>query len=145
MQDWIGRVLDWRTETKVMVATKEAPEAEDFFEQTAIELAHYGKIEPLRERYPHIAQFIHLPREGRRGKYPRRSSGTIKSVEAAVEAAAFVRREVYGRRNRRRDDVMSAEAVVARYYKDMGYAEVTEYAIKQRARKYRIRPLVAAK
>jgi hypothetical protein len=156
MQTWIGVVLDWRTETKINVANKEAPEAKEFFDQTAIDAAHRGKIEPLRARYPHIAQFIHLPRKGRRGKYPRRSSGTIPPVEAAVEAATFVRllwREVYGRRNRRRDDDMSAEAVVARYYKDIfdaryykdtGFAEVTEDAIKKRARKYRIHPLVAA-
>lgn len=148
MQIWIGSVLDWRTETRMNAANKRAVEesVEDYLEQSAIYHAHYGDIEPLRKRHPRIAQFIHLPREGHRGKYPRRSSGTISSVEAAVEAAAFVKlfwREVYGHRNRRREDDMSAEAVVARHYNDMGFVEVTEAAIKKRARKYRIRSLVA--
>jgi hypothetical protein len=148
MQEWIGHVLDWRTETKIKSANEYwgRQGSKKYFEQSAIAAAHYGDIEPLRRRHPSIAQFIHLPREKQRGKYPRRSSGTITSIEGAVEAAAFVRlfwREVYGRKNRRRDD-LSADGIVADYYKSMGRAEVTEDAIKQRARKYRIPPLVAA-
>jgi hypothetical protein len=147
MCEWIGRLLDRRTETTARVATEDfsSRSIEDYFEQSAIDAAHYGDIEPLRKRYPHIAQFIHLPREGHRGKYPRRSSGTITCVEDAVEAAAFVRRfwrEVYGRKNRSRDD-LSAEAVVADYYRSMGHTEVTEDAIRMRAKTYRM-PLKVA-
>jgi hypothetical protein len=150
MQDWIGGVLDWRTETKIESANEYWGHqgSKKYFEQSVVEDARHGNVETLRKLYPHIAHFIHLPREGHRGKYPRRSSGTITCVEDAIEASAFVRlfwREVYGRRNRSRDDAMSAEAVVAHYYKSMGLAEVTEDAIKQRARKYRIPPLVAAR
>jgi hypothetical protein len=146
MREWIGQVLDWRTETKIESANEYwgRQGSKKHFERSAIEDARQGNVEPLRKIYPHIAEFIHSPREGRRGKYSRWRG--VTAIDAAVEAAAFVRlfwREVYGRKNRGRDD-LSADSIVADYYKSMGHAEVTEDAIMTRAKTYRM-PLMVAK
>jgi hypothetical protein len=148
MREWIWRVLDQRTEAHMESANAYWSDrsAEDYFERSAIEAARLGNVEGLRALYPNIAEFIHLPRAGRRGKYPRRRNTTVPAIDAAVEDAAFVKlfwREVYGRKNRSRGDNMSAEAIVADYWREMGRTEVTEDAIKQRAKTYRIPALVA--
>jgi hypothetical protein len=144
---WISSVLDQRTDANVRHATRSwsRRSVEKCFESWAIEDARRGEIESLRQHYPHIAKFIHLPRTGRRGKYPRRR-GQTPTIDFAVEDAAFVKmfwRAVYGRKNRGRDDNMSAEAIVAEYYAGMGCSDVTEDAIKDRAKTYRIPRLVA--
>jgi hypothetical protein len=146
MREWIGCVLDWRTETKIESANEywRRQGSKKYFERSAIEDARQGNVEMLRKLYPHIAEFIHSPREGRRGKYSRWRG--VTAIDAAVEDAAFVRlfwREVYSRKNRGRDD-LSADSVVADYYKSMGRAEVTEDAIRMRAKTYRV-PLKVAK
>jgi hypothetical protein len=148
MVSWIGSVLDQRTAANVRHATNCWGKriGREYFElRWAIEAARLGEIEPLRQRYPHIAEFIHLPRTGRRGKYPRRR-GQTPTIDFLVEDAAFIKRfwrEVYGRKNRKRDENLSAEMIVAEYYVGMGYSDVTEGAIKDRAKTYRVPRLVA--
>jgi hypothetical protein len=147
MVSWIGSVLDQRTAANVRHATEywSRRSIEKCSEKWAIEAARRGEIGSLRQHYPHIAEFIHLPRTGRRGKYPRRR-GQTPTIDFAVEDAAFVKmfwRRMYGRRNRGRDDNMSAEMIVAEYYAGMGYSDVTEGAIKDRAKTYRVPRLVA--
>ena len=142
MQEWIGHVLDWRTESKLKSAGAKVTSAEEYFERSAIEAARQGNVEMLRLRYKNIAEFIHAPTKGR-GKHSRWRG--VTAIDVAVEDAAFVRllwREVYGRKNRSREDNASAEKLIAEYYAEMGRSEVTEHAIAQRMKKYIIPPLV---
>jgi len=139
MVSWISSVLHQRTDANVMHATRywARKPTEKYFESLAIDAARLGEIESLRQHYHHIAEFIHLPRTGQRGKYPRKR-GQTPTIDFAVEAAAFGKvfwRAVYGRKKRGRDDSMSAEMIVAEYYAGMnsGGGEVTEDAIRDRA------------
>jgi hypothetical protein len=132
MVAWISNELDLRNEALVMEA---APMS---YDELALGYAHGGDIEPLRSLYPHIAEFIHLLQKGQRGKYLRRPDGVMPWIDVAVGDAKFVKllwREVYG--NRRGGD-LSAEKVVADYYRAMSHPEVTEDAILDRAKNFRV-------
>jgi hypothetical protein len=138
MTTWIGNELDWRNEALVNDANAYWHGRTDDDEQFALGAARVGNIEPLRQLHPNIAEFIHLPKKGRRGKYPRRRDGVMPQIDMAVEDVKFVKmlwRELYGRR---RGGDLSAEEVVADYHKAMGHTEVTEDAILERAKTLRV-------
>jgi hypothetical protein len=96
----------------------------------ALYAAQHGNIEPLRQRYPQFRDFLHLPRhKGRRPK-PRTS---ITLARFAAEDVQRVRRfwqEQYNKFRRKVGDQLAAENVVAMYYKNIGYPEVTIATIK---------------
>lgn len=144
----IHRALDWRTEVTVKRLNEywlERRKRGDDIASEIFVLSPAERVTELRRLHPQFAEYIHLPRKGQRGKYPRRREAG--PVEMAVMDTAFVRmlwREIYGRKNRRQSDV-SAESLVVAYYADMDrelstrdFVEVTEDGIRKRASKYRI-------
>lgn len=144
----IHGALDWRAEETMKRVNKYWLERCKRGDDIASEIfvsSPAERVTELRRLHPEIAEFIHLPRKGQRGKYPRRREAG--PVEMAVMDTAFVRmlwREIYGRKNRRQGD-LSAESIVVKYYADMDkelgtrdFVEVTEDGIRKRAAKYRI-------
>jgi hypothetical protein len=64
-----NRELDWGYEN----LTSNAASAEDYIawrkaDGPEIAAAEHGNIKPLRKKYPHLARFLHLPKQPGRGK-----------------------------------------------------------------------------
>jgi hypothetical protein len=70
----------------------DATAVEEWLASDALEIAsaRRGDIGPLRARYPHLAEFLHLPTKGRRGKYLRKPKSVPPGVSAARAAAEDV-------------------------------------------------------
>ena len=91
--------------------------------------ARRGNLEPLRKRYPEIAEFIHAPRraQGQRRSYLPKNWNVWKDfshkmqLEMAIDDVRLLRTFIwpkhYGRMKRRVDDGPSAEDIVAELYK----------------------------
>jgi hypothetical protein len=79
-----------------------------------IEEAEHGDIEPLREKFPHLARFLHLPVRPDKKNWPMQNearSARDKSAEMIMREikAIWKDKKYYGRVHRPRGDVTAAE------------------------------------
>jgi hypothetical protein len=73
----------------------------------ALQAAWRGYIEPLRDLYPDLAPFLHLPKLGPGQKFPKATR--VQLAVADVPRIQQLWRTHYGKRNRRKDETSAAE------------------------------------
>jgi hypothetical protein len=110
-REWEKQMLRWlskQIEEQIVRENHEA-NANVELEKLFIELAREGRPEGLRKLYPQFADCIHSPKL--RQKKPRKTS----LAEIAADFARRIRalwRELYGKRNRRRDEKSAEDFAV---------------------------------
>jgi hypothetical protein len=142
MSWWLDR-LDEKLETELRTCNADS-EIEPFLawsdsEGSAIESARRGNIEPLRKRYPHLAEFLHPPKPGR-SKYQRDLNVAKLQARWAWKSIKEIRQAKYnGKKNKLRGDgAISDEEIVAHWMSDdwmlmddpNEYAAVTKVDVK---------------
>jgi hypothetical protein len=120
MERWANAQLDIELETEIKATNQDCESREAFLRWLTetgpqIDAAERGNIQPLREKYAHIAKFIHLPPLGRGKK--RKKPFKFEPLEAAVQDVTRIRglwRKHYGRVKRGERNPPTAEAISAR-------------------------------
>ena len=85
-----------------------------------------GNPAPMRELYPHLAEFIHPP-PPQRGQHRRPEAQTKEFALDLVKRVKALWRTHYGRRKRGRDDGIKAHAIVARFMNIEDEDQVAEW------------------
>ena len=125
---WELHVLTWtfdQLDKKLFVNVRVDPEAVkkrlidwSATDDSGIEAARHGNIAPLHKRYPHLVEFLKVPTpKGERGRYLRRQKMDVhKTARWAVKC---IRNEIwpehFGKKNRRKEDGLSAEEIAAKW------------------------------
>jgi hypothetical protein len=87
-----------------------------------------GNPAPMRELYPHLAEFIHPP-PPQRGQHRRPETQTKEFALDLVKRVNALWRKHYGRGQRRQSDGIGAIAIVSRYL-DLDETKVGEWVRK---------------
>jgi hypothetical protein len=116
--------VNWELDYTPVEFPKPSPEADEFYRAwrkaygPEIEHAEHGNIEPLRQRLPDLAKFLHLPKRGRGKRFPK-----MRDENDRVQRAAYDVRTIrdlwekhYGKKRRCKNDGPSAEEIAADRY-----------------------------
>jgi hypothetical protein len=91
---------------------------ECYVKTQAIEQADQGNIEPLRRLLPEYARFLCRPKQGRGKRFPKDEKND--RVGRAVDDVTLIRalwQQHYGRKNRPKNDPVTAEQIAADRWK----------------------------
>jgi hypothetical protein len=115
MTRWVNEELDRMTweETRKDLAGENALTPLEY-KSWAIERAKDGNIYPLRDIYPDLAPFLHPPKLKRGQRFPKYVG--YDPLQAAAKDVKRIRalwQKHYGKKNRPRDDPLTAEGIAA--------------------------------
>jgi hypothetical protein len=99
-------------------------------ERRPIEEAERGNIKPLRDVYPHLAPFLHLPKRKRGQRFPKVNNKLMNAVADVSRIRGLWKRH-FGRVKRQRDELSAEEIAAERYKLDV---EKVQRAVTHRAR-----------
>jgi hypothetical protein len=124
MIDWLKREVDKinyrETMRGVAASTSDLEKVDDWLRDGGLEImaARRGNIEPLRRRYPGIAEYINLPKQ-KRGVRRTTSKRPHDNVDMAVADVSRIRKLWllhFGRTKRRPGDHLTAEKIAAAWW-----------------------------
>ena len=86
----------------------------DHVKKKAIEQADKGNMEPLRKLFPGLARFLHRPKQERGKRFPRNKEGDpVTAAASDVKTIRKLWKTHYGKRNRPKNDSVTAEQIAA--------------------------------
>jgi hypothetical protein len=90
----------------------------DYVKGKAIEQADKGNMEPLRKLLPGLARFLHPPKQERGKRFPRNKEGDrVTKAAADVITTRKIWKAAYGKKNRPKNDPVTAEQIAADRWK----------------------------
>jgi hypothetical protein len=117
MTKWVNNALDFRdNKIKYLRVLGEGLRSFDpaYLKMKAIEQADRGNIGPLRLLFPDLAKFLCPPKQKRGQRFPRnKESDPVAGAAIDAKEIRTLWKFFYGKRNRPRNDPVTAEQIAA--------------------------------